>query len=707
MKKNKDILWYHISVILLVALAVVFFSAKMIGKCYNPFVFNDEAGYWTHASVMAGFDWRGMSNGLAWYSFGYSFMLAPLMKIFHDPVILYRAALVLNVIMQLAVYFMYIRILRFLFPKLGIITSAVISGSAAMYTSYQHNTGLTWSETAALFAAVLITWCLVRVVSRPTVLNLAALGLLCTYSFMVHNRCIGIAASACLVVVLCVLTGKISFKTSLAFWAALVCGFGINYAVKHRLESYLWVSGKSSGNDSGSMVDKIKRGLSSRSELVKMISVFASQFFAAVISTFGIAFPALKGMTVRIIKELTVSVKALKNKEKQNTDEKNLIFLFIFCAFISSWIISAVFMLDYRRIDHVVYTRYFDITVGLLILAGLGFMTEEHSKSDYMMFMAAPLILTCGANRANVLVRNMPGAVFSRVCAPGVCLYYEKFSLDFYKYALVALVLFGILSAVSMIRKRGAGIVMTSVLLAALFTVSADYARQDLLVNQDAYAGDRELVKTASEIPDAEIRADRGTGAFISFLQFMMPDRKLSFLTEKDRQNENVYWFADIKDSINLRDYELVAASDRHALYRCVTSDVQVYELPLSNMMMFDEGQYISETDDIKNSESSNYVCYGPYFRVDEGGYEVVLDMDFENTDIENIGYAEVKSNSLGVVYNHTELTGEMLEKDGSLNTELPVQLDEAVSDIEIVIYIYDPAQISMILNSIRINTED
>ena len=44
-------------------------------------------------------------------------MLVPLIKLIHDPVTLYRAALVLNAVFVTLTYLMFVYILRFLFPK--------------------------------------------------------------------------------------------------------------------------------------------------------------------------------------------------------------------------------------------------------------------------------------------------------------------------------------------------------------------------------------------------------------------------------------------------------------------------------------------------------------------------------------------------------------------------------------------------------------
>ena len=187
-------------VTLLFAGLIVYFNIGIVGKCFNPFVYNDEMGYWTHAAKLAGMDWTGVSKTLAWYSFGYSFMLAPLMMLISDTVALYRSALMLNIAMELVCYFLFIYILRRVFPELGRLPSSFAAAAAILYTSYQMNAGIAFSETALLFVTTLVTFLIVRMVQKPTYVNMTLLGLLCAYLFMVHNRTIGIVASAVLIV---------------------------------------------------------------------------------------------------------------------------------------------------------------------------------------------------------------------------------------------------------------------------------------------------------------------------------------------------------------------------------------------------------------------------------------------------------------------------------------------------------------------------
>ena len=54
-------------IVTLILAAVVFFmNYGIVSECSNPFVYNDEMGYWMHAAEFAGLDWSGVSETVAW-----------------------------------------------------------------------------------------------------------------------------------------------------------------------------------------------------------------------------------------------------------------------------------------------------------------------------------------------------------------------------------------------------------------------------------------------------------------------------------------------------------------------------------------------------------------------------------------------------------------------------------------------------------------
>ena len=117
------------------------------------------------------------------------------------------------------------------------------------------------------------------------------------------------------------------------------------------------------------------------------------------------------------------------------------------------------------------------------------------------------------------------------------------------------------------------------------------------------------------------------------------------------------------------------------------------------------EGSIDFEGTDITKVNSSDIVKMG--ITLCPEGRRVFPDMTVLENTAENIGFAEVKSNSVNTVYDHVEITSDMVKKDGSISLDLGANVGVPVSDMEIVVFLYDPKAVSMQLNSIEVNTED
>lgn len=699
--------------ILMILLALVVFCVNLpiIGKCFNPFVFNDEMGYWTHGATIAGLDWTGVSDGLAWYSFGYSFILAPVLMISDDPVVSYRIALVLNVLMLTAVYFMYIYIVRYIFPELDRAKASVLSCCASLYTSYRLNAGIAFSELALLFVTTLVAFTLVKAMKKPSYLNMGALGALCAYLFMVHNRTIGIIASAVLVVAVAVLLKKISLRQAAVFVCVLAAGFAANSVIKDILVEIQWADGNAGGNNAGSVFGKLKLAFSSVDNVKRLISLLASQAFATFASTFGVALFALWGMFRKIITALMDWIKAVKDKKQAGdaVDGQSLMVLFIFCAFAATWIISAVFMFDFQRIDHVIYTRYFDIVMGMLIMSGV-YCLVKADKADLIFIAAMPLVMTVCALRASVLMNSVTARVFNKVCSPGLCALYEEFGENYYAYTTAALSVFAVIALAALLLKkyRFISVLAPSAVCAIAFCMSVGEATEAILVNQQAYEGDRALAERIDELSDADIYVMRDTGTFSSFLQYYLPNIRIEVADNIEDTKENSYALIDKSDIINYGDYPVLDSSDRHILIGTTAKDRdETFSLPLSYMNTFDASLYIEEEDAIMSNPANNYVCYGPYVELAEGDYIFTLDMSFDELNEGSVGFAEIRSNSVDTVYAHVEITEDMPSENGTLTLEMTADVGIPVTDIEIVLFLYEPTAVSMKLNSIEVDTEE
>ena len=556
-------------IVTLIMAAVVFFmNYGIVSECSNPFVYNDEMGYWMHAAEFAGLDWSGVSETVAWYSYGYSFLLAPLIKIFSDTVTLYRAALTLNAVMDAGCYFMFVYIIRRLFPKLEVIPASAAAAAGILYTSYQFNAGVAWSETALLTAVTAVILAAVKVLSRPTYLNIGIFGLLNVYMYMVHNRTIGIAASAVFVIAAAVICKKVTLKQAGVFAAALTAGFIADRLIKAHLVKALWSSGPD-GNDAGSVAGRLKEALSSGEGFRKLIGVMSGQGFAVSVGTFCLVLFALVIMVRRGAAGLYHAGKAVKSGKKLSevTDVRYLMFLFIFCAFVSTYLISSIFMLGFERIDHIIYTRYFDILAGVLIMTGICFMFEAE-KSDIIAAMLVPVIMRFFVGQTNYMMTLLSDLSFNKVCAPPMCKLFENNGINFHAYLNYGISwFFVLLMAASLFKWKKLGVYLCSAVCAVLFCTNAPNAKNVIKTFQNEYVEDRALCSRVSELPEKQIYVMSDSGSFISFLQYEMKDVRVELADSPEDVSGEGYVFTSAGSGEALKEYEMIDHSDRHNVY--------------------------------------------------------------------------------------------------------------------------------------------
>lgn len=555
-------------VTLILAAVVAFLNCGIIKECYSPFVFNDEMGYWMHAAEFAGLDWSGVSETVGWYSYGYSLLLAPLIRIFSDAVTLYRAALVLNVVMVVACYFMFVYIIRKLFPKLEVLPASAAAAAGILYTSYQFNSGIAWSETALLMAVTIVVLLMARALEKPTCLNMGCLGLFTAYMYMVHNRTVGIVASVVFVILIAVVCKKLTLKNFGLFAAVLAAGFIADRLIKAHLEKVFWSNG-AEGNDADSVLGKLKGALTSGEELRKLIGVMSGQLFAITASTFCLVLFALVIMARRGAVGLYKAKKAVKGGKKlsEAADSRYLVFLFIFCAFVSTYLISSIFMLGFERIDHIIYTRYFDILSGILIMIGICFLFEAE-KSDIIAAMFVPLIMRVCVGKANYMMTILSDPTFNKVCAPPLCQLFENNGINFHAYFNYAVSWFFAFMIVSCLLKwKKLSIYFCSAVCAVIFSMNTPSAREAIYVFQRNYEGDRALCDRVRELPEKTIYVTSDAGNFIAFLQYEMKDVRVELADTAEDIDGEGYLFARSEDAERFEGCQTVDNSDRLDVY--------------------------------------------------------------------------------------------------------------------------------------------
>ena len=96
MHKLKQEHIYFILLLLIIFCVFQYGGRKICGFSLYP----DEFGYWASAAKVIGYEWSEVASLGSYYSFGYSLLLAPLLKLFREGIAAYRAAIAVNMILM-------------------------------------------------------------------------------------------------------------------------------------------------------------------------------------------------------------------------------------------------------------------------------------------------------------------------------------------------------------------------------------------------------------------------------------------------------------------------------------------------------------------------------------------------------------------------------------------------------------------------------
>ena len=690
----------HLVLGILMTIAVVFWNCRSIGMCHQPTIFQDEAGYWTHAAILTGHDWSGVSEGMVWYSYGYSLILAVVMILFDAPAMQYQAALVLNALMLGAVLWIFWLILRQLFKKLPPALLFLPALAGVLYAPYQVYSLTTWSEITVLLVFSLITLTLLRALDQPRCGQMVLLGILSGYSFMVHNRCIGIVAAVCFTLLLGVIGRRIPWKHALLFLGVLCAMFGIHLLIKHGLSARLWEAGPPAANDAGTVTGRLKAALSSLDGFKLWMSITASQGFAGVISGFCMPLIAFTGIACELVRRTADTIRSRRRKEdKPLLTARFLQYVYLLCAFVAMLLISSIFMTYYDRIDHVLYTRYIDCTLGLALSLGICLLLRSDRPRHLpvlLVVLAAAMYL--GVNRSQVLIDHLDNPPFNSLCTPVNADFRSEYDQDFYSYAFLgmapAVLALGIAQLSN--RRKWVATLLMSALFIGVSTYHTGAAIEQLGKNQAANDRNAAVFDSLSEIPEDTVYVKADTGSLPYQAQIRLQDK--SVVTVEDIRDipADACFICDMDECLSYCSYVMTDHNDSILLLQ--NTEAGVFYLPLDQMSVLDEAAFDPDTQTIINTDEDSLLCFGPYLPAQAGSYEFDLTLDILEmpADTKSLGFAELHAD--GAVLDHVELTTrELKDHKAQLHAELP----EAAGELELLVVVGDPSQMRLRLSSI------
>lgn len=197
-------------------LGVIVFHGFYISRLTGPFIYADEIGYWSHAAHMTGNTWAGVMDGVSWYSFGYSFLLALTFLFSSHMLIMYRAAIVFNMIMSVGIFLLAHCIIRRFVPEHKTVVTGLFAFMLTTYPTYIFYSHTTLCETMFTLIVWLLFYEVVLLEEKPTLWRAGALGCTAVYGFAVHNRMLAVLGAAAVCLLLLWGTHRMNWKHILA-----------------------------------------------------------------------------------------------------------------------------------------------------------------------------------------------------------------------------------------------------------------------------------------------------------------------------------------------------------------------------------------------------------------------------------------------------------------------------------------------------------
>lgn len=352
-----------------VVFCVIIFCVAIqhITEVYQPTLMDDEFAYWGIAKYFDGVDWSPTMSLSRYYSYGYSFILYLILQLFSNPVYMYRAAVAVNGIFLCGVFLLTDSIYRKMFPDTGRLQICVISFLMTLMPCNIAYANVSLSENLLLLLLCIIVRLFCDMDKKVSYWKCFLLGIMLTYSYMVHQRMLGIMVAAALVLLFMLFRKKVGVKQFLTVMGSMAAMMVLHSFIKADLKQALWMNSTSSSvNDYGSLTSHVVNVFSSLKGLIIYgVSISGKLFyFASVTYMVGII-----GLIILIKR----SFHAIKESEPAE-----YISLFILTSFIMLTGVATMFFYNPATLASLLYGRYMEIIyplitgIGIIVLYEMG-----------------------------------------------------------------------------------------------------------------------------------------------------------------------------------------------------------------------------------------------------------------------------------------------------------------------------------------------
>ena len=559
-QSQKDCFFFfknNIFLVLGMGIAVAICMYGILG-IYGFSFFPDEFGYWAPAATVLGYDWSDITALGSYYSYGYSIILLPILLLFRGGVSAYRAAVVLNLLLQCLSIFLLYYILDELYPGEKKEVRSIMATVAALFPAWLFYVQTTMVEALLNFGVIFSVFIMLRFLKKPGIINGAILAAILIYLYLVHMRCLGIIGAGAVTLFIWLLShrkegAKKSFR-GLLLLAVLAILFAITFILKDKVISVLYHGSSDfvlSWNDYSGIMYRLKKIVSIQG-IGYLLKDICGKVLYMGLATFGIAYFGVVGC----FRKASAAFKAFKAKTASYRD---FLWIYVLLVVVFQFLVALIYLNgasapDAGRLDNFLHGRYIDFFLPILIVIGL----EEMLRGDriflifevnYLVMLITSMVGMYVISTNDTQLRNAHG--YTMVGMSFLLPFPLSDTIDYYHKEVIFRVIITLLVAmlfISVRRIRQEVIISALLIIQVILGVHACteyiFDTQDV-VAKEIVMGER-LQDLVEEYPDKQIVHVYETGApSIELVQFNCRDLDIMVLNGEENDIDITQYMSD------------------------------------------------------------------------------------------------------------------------------------------------------------------
>lgn len=562
------------NIVLILCLFIILIAYLFQLDKYNLlYHLGDEFGYWADAAYLYGYDWSGVTSHNTYYSFGYSFVLAPLFNI-ENFELRYKMALVANGIFQIISFLLLRDIAKRIFNSISNTTCTLISLCITLYTSNIFFSKTTLCESFLYCVFIVLTFLIIRICESGKWIHYTLLSVFTPLIFAVHMRALGVALSIGVFLLLEFIINKTSRKKIVVTVFFMCILFLLVFIYKEHLIHDLYSSNETVAfNDFSGQTERLKMLVSIKGILLLIRSIIGKIYYLLSASFLIFAWSLIWLGT-------QINIKGRFYKVKILNDNLYKFSIFLLFVFISTLGISSIYMIaESEVIDNLIYGRYNEFILGPFLLIGCCYLFECRKKvvNKWIMiilfyFLSTFFIIANFDKIENPIIREVNIVGVAALSYNGQTCLYDKWEIAI---ALKSILVSALILRVLYMKKENFRII--AFIIAALLWFHGGIQILDYQLNyRNSYYTNKNIADYLidNDINEITYLVNNNYVYFDSLLpdilQYMVPTLHINYknIENISLNNEQLFFVKKERfDSSIFSEHECVAASSNFELY--------------------------------------------------------------------------------------------------------------------------------------------